>query len=157
VVATGFWNKAMPLIRYDTGDLVVKSNRLCACGRAFPVIEEVTGREGDVIRTPSGEEFGVTIMIHLLYVVCGAANILETQFIQDALDHITVEYVPDTDFSADAFAAAQARFIRHLPSEIRVDFTRVKAVQRTSSGKIRPVLNLLPAATSERVSCLEAV
>jgi len=33
VVSTGFWNFGMPLIRYDTGDVVVKTNRTCACGK----------------------------------------------------------------------------------------------------------------------------
>lgn len=149
IVSTGFWNTPMPLIRYDTGDLVVKGSGPCRCGRAFPVIESVTGREGDVIKTPSGEELGVTIMIHLLYVICGAANILETQFIQDAPDHITVEYVPDEKFCADDFCTAQRKFIGYLANDITIDFKRVKAVQRTSSGKIRPVISLMPITTEE--------
>ena len=143
VVSTGFWTTAMPLIRYDTGDVVVKGSGPCLCKRDFPVIKSVTGREGDVIKTPSGEEFGVTIMIHLLYVVCGASNIIETQFIQDAPDHITVEYVPDNKFSQDDFCKAQQQFVENMPKDVKIDFKQVEAVKRSSSGKIRPVVSIL--------------
>ena len=143
IISTGFWNMAMPLIRYDIGDVLVKSDERCPCDRAYPVIKSIIGREGDVIKAPSGEEFGVTIMIHLLYVICGANNILETQFIQDALDHITVEYVPGKRFSNDDFSIAQKRFVEHLPNELKIDFKKVKAVRRTPDGKIQPVISQL--------------
>lgn len=141
IVSTGFWNKAMPLIRYDTGDVVVKSNNTCACGRNFPVIKSVIGRQGDVIKSPSGERFGVTILIHLLYVICGANNILETQFIQDSPSHITVEYVPCERFSNADFSVAKKRFVEHLSRGLEIDFKQVKAVGRTKSGKVRPVVS----------------
>ncbi|MBE0535423.1 MAG: phenylacetate--CoA ligase family protein [Phycisphaerae bacterium] len=149
VVSTGFWNKAMPLIRYDTGDLVIKGNGPCPCGRAFPVIRAVVGREGDIIKAPSGEEFGATLMITLLHVACRASNILETQFIQDAPGHLTVAYVPGENFSADAFRAARTKFAAHLPKDINVDFERVHAISRTLRGKMRPVISLLPTETMQ--------
>ena len=133
----------MPLIRYDIGDVVIKGSGSCRCRRKFPLIKSVIGREGDIIKTPSGEEYGVTIMIHLLYVVCGAKNILETQFIQDEPDHITVEYVPDEKFSNNEFCKAQKQFVEHMPKVLKIDFKQVKAVQRTSSGKVRPVVSRL--------------
>lgn len=140
IVSTGFWTTAMPLIRYDTGDLVIASSGSCKCGREFDVVESIVGREGDVIISPSGEKFGVTIMIHLLYVVCGASNVLETQFIQDAPGHITVEYVPEEKFSDEDFSRAQKQFIEKMPKTFKIDFKRVKAVERTLSGKVRPVV-----------------
>ena len=43
IIATGFWNTAMPLVRYDTGDVLIKSEASCSCGRAFPVIQSIDG------------------------------------------------------------------------------------------------------------------
>lgn len=140
IVSTGFWNMAMPLIRYDLGDVVVRSDRPCSCGRAFEVIRQITGRQGDSIVTPSGRHFGAAILTHLVY---GAGNILESQIIQDAQDHVTIEYVASQRFSAQDMQAFEGLIRMHLPSELRVDFKAVAAVKRTSSGKIRPVVSLL--------------
>jgi phenylacetate-CoA ligase len=138
VVSTGFWNRAMPFIRYDTGDTVVKSSRKCPCGRAFPVVESITGRQIDVIRTPSGRQFGAAILTHLLY---GTNHILESQIIQDALDHITIEYVPASGFGENDLSSFRGLVVKHLPSELKVDLKQVQAVKRTVSGKIRPVVS----------------
>lgn len=138
VVSTGFWNMAMPLIRYDMGDVVHKSDDTCPCGRQFKVIESISGRQADVVKTPSGRQFGAAILTHLLY---GTNNIIESQIIQDALEHVTIEYVPGEEFSAADLADLKALIARHLPSELKVDLKKVEAVERTSSGKIRPVVS----------------
>ncbi|BDD05961.1 phenylacetate--CoA ligase family protein [Aureibacter tunicatorum] len=49
LVSTDMKNEVMPLLRYDTGDRVVLSDRLCACGRGFPIIQEISGRSNDVV------------------------------------------------------------------------------------------------------------
>jgi phenylacetate-CoA ligase len=140
IVATGFWNLAMPLIRYDLSDVVIKAQRPCSCGRAFPGVERIVGRQGDSIITVSERQFGAALLTHLLY---GTGNILESQIIQDALDHITIEYVPAPAFSSENLRAFENLVHRHLPSELHVDFRAVDAVQRTASGKIKPVVSLL--------------
>ena len=37
VISTGFWNLALPLIRYNIGDSIVPSDKSCLCGRSFPL------------------------------------------------------------------------------------------------------------------------
>lgn len=138
VVATGFWNMAMPLIRYETGDIVVKSDDTCPCGRAFPGIESISGRQADVVRTPSGREFGAAILTHLLY---GTNNIVESQIIQDTLEHITIEYVPSAKFTETDFDNLRSLIAKHLPQELYVALREVAAVSRTRNGKIKPVVS----------------
>ena len=47
IVATGFLNPAMPLIRYNTHDLAIAGKGTCPCGRALPVVESIQGRFED--------------------------------------------------------------------------------------------------------------
>lgn len=54
VVATGFINYAMPLVRYRTGDLATKHCGTCICGRAYPLLETVVGRKQDMVVTNEG-------------------------------------------------------------------------------------------------------
>ncbi len=140
VVSTGFWNKSMPFIRYDTGDTVVKSNNKCSCGRNFPMIEEIKGRVADTIKTPSGREFGAAILTHLLY---GTDHIFESQILQDRIDHVFIDYVPSELFNQRDYDAFVDLIKHHLPSELKVDFRRTESIPRTSSGKVRPVVSMI--------------
>jgi len=44
VLVTALQNLAMPLIRYDTGDVARAANLPCPCGRNLPVLGEIAGR-----------------------------------------------------------------------------------------------------------------
>jgi phenylacetate-CoA ligase len=139
IIATGFWNLGMPLLRYDTGDIVVPSARLtCPCGRSFPIIESISGRDVDVIKTRSGKQFGPTVVARVLK---EANNILESQIIQDSLDHIYVKYVPSEKFTVNDLAGFKQRISFFLPEELRVDLQPVQTIPRTNDGKIKLILS----------------
>ncbi|HML74981.1 MAG TPA: hypothetical protein PKB02_10860 [Anaerohalosphaeraceae bacterium] len=140
IVSTGFWNKAMPFIRYELGDLVIASGKKCSCGRSFPVVESISGRKADIIKTPSGREFGAAILTHLLY---GVNHILESQIIQDQIDHLFIDYVPSVEFNSQDMQSFDYLIKYHLPTELRCEFRKVGAISKTNSGKIRPVISLL--------------
>jgi phenylacetate-CoA ligase len=54
VIATGFRNFAMPLIRYNTGDLAEATDGRCPCNRTLPSFGEITGRYGRIAHLPPG-------------------------------------------------------------------------------------------------------
>ncbi len=49
LVVTGFNNPAFPLIRYRTGDVVVRGEPGCSCGRSYTMISEIEGRIQDML------------------------------------------------------------------------------------------------------------
>ena len=53
VVVTPFYNLAMPLIRFDTGDLAV-AGAACKCNSPHPVITKILGRSGVQLRDRKG-------------------------------------------------------------------------------------------------------
>jgi phenylacetate-CoA ligase len=138
VIATGFWNMAMPLIRYDMGDIIVKSDNECSCGRQFPTIKSISGRQANSIRTPSGRQFGAAILTHLLY---GVDHIAESQIVQDALDHITVNYVPTGRFSDKDLQNFKNLIAKHLPNDLAVTFKQMETIEKSSSGKLVSVVS----------------
>lgn len=133
IIATGFWNLAMPLLRYDTQDTLTVSDKICPCGRAFEVVESVNGRTGDIIRTRSGREYGPTLLAR---VAKGANNIIESQIIQDSIDHITILYVPGLKFTDRDLFDFRRHMTSHLPGELQMDFKSVSAVEKTANGKM---------------------
>jgi phenylacetate-CoA ligase len=53
VVITPLHNFAMPLVRYELGDLA-EMGEPCACGRTLPVIARIVGRARDMLALPGG-------------------------------------------------------------------------------------------------------
>jgi len=49
MVGTGFNNFIFPLIRYQTGDIAVKGEDKCKCGRNYKILSEVEGRSQDYV------------------------------------------------------------------------------------------------------------
>ena len=140
IVATGFWIYGMPLIRYDTGDIVVPSDRVCSCGRAFETVESIQGRTGDKIRTPSGKEYAPTLLAR---VAKGARHVLQTQIVQDTLDHINILYVPGREFADADRCHFESHMRSHLPAELKMDFLEVPQIEKTGTGKANLVVSRL--------------
>jgi len=138
IVATGFWNMAMPLIRYDIGDLVRVSQDKCKCGRVFPVVDRIFGRDSNVITTPSGLTLGASaiecILARVLYGMY-EMPVLAGRVIQEADDLVTLEYVPTEKFSEKDAEQLQAILRKQVPAEMRVDIRRSKEIDRTPRGK----------------------
>ena len=54
IVVTSLVNYAMPLIRYDIGDLGAWAEAPCSCGRVWPLLREITGRISDTFVAADG-------------------------------------------------------------------------------------------------------
>lgn len=48
-ISTDLSNRTMFMPRYNTGDIVRQSGRQCPCGRGFPLLDEVLGRQNDMV------------------------------------------------------------------------------------------------------------
>jgi phenylacetate-CoA ligase len=59
IVVTGFNNMVMPFIRYRTGDIGIRTNRKCSCGRSWPLLKEVRGRLQDYAIDKNGNRIAI--------------------------------------------------------------------------------------------------
>jgi phenylacetate-CoA ligase len=83
---------AMPLIRFETGDLVLPgTNKNCPCGRTFTQFEQIEGRIADVIRMKNGSKISPYRLTCALENVAGLKTY---QVIQKNLDSIMVKFEP---------------------------------------------------------------
>lgn len=139
IVATGFVNRIMPLIRYRTGDMAMISDKTCTCGRSFPVIEELMGRIDDVIITPEGRRIG-----RLDPIFKAVDGFYEARIVQDKSDHVRVEYVAGEELVEDQRRIFTRELSNRLGPSMRIDVVRVDRIPRTRGGKLRMVVNELP-------------
>jgi phenylacetate-CoA ligase len=130
LVGTSLNNAAMPLVRYRTGDMVIPDGTPCPCGRVFPTIKAVMGRQERIVTLPDGR-----IIARLDRIFQGHdRHLVEGQ----------VGYRGDGEFvlrvvTADGFADADERalidkFLLRVPG-VKVRVERVEAIPRGPNGK----------------------
>lgn len=136
LICTGFTNVAMPLIRYDIGDLGVFSEKKCPCGRNFPVIENILGRTDDMVVTRDGRRVG-----RLDPVFKGLQSIKEAQIIQEDYDEIVVKIVPGKDYKEKDGDVVVNELKKRLGSQANVSIHIVDEIPRSSAGKFRAVIS----------------
>lgn len=137
LVGTGFNNLSMPLIRYRCGDLVRPApvNERCACGRSFPLIEQVIGRVDDSVELANGRSVG-----RLDHIFKGVEGILEAQIRQHRLDAVSLLIVPSATFNDRTRQALQNNARQRLGGEVAVEIRLVDAIARTRNGKFKSVV-----------------
>ncbi len=146
VVITQLDNRAMPLVRYDVGDLATAGDgEPCPCGRAHPTIRAINGRACDVILTPRGgallPQFFFIGPFKLL------DNIQKYQVVQEELDRLVVKLVADPGCDKAASEEAIREYISQAAEgSLKIDFEWVDEIPLTGSGKPRPVISNISAS-----------
>lgn len=147
VVVTQLDNRAMPLVRYDLGDLAVAGDgRACVCGRSLPIgIESIGGRACDIVSVPGG---GVLLP---QFFFIGAFKLLERvkayQVVQEVPDRITVRLIGEADCNRTACEQAIATEVALATrGMLAVDFAWVDRLELSGLGKVRPVISRLGGA-----------
>lgn len=146
IVATGFINPVMPLIRYATGDYAVLGDGRCPCGRAGQTIEQLEGRLDDVVVTPEGFLVG-----RLDPIFKAVSSLYETRIVQDAADHVRVEIVVVGEFASTMQRELESQLRARLGPTMRISIVRVPSIERTGRGKLRTTVNLVHQKRSERI------
>ncbi len=143
VVATRLDAYAMPLIRYYLGDLAVaeEPKKRCPCGRPFPMIKQIIGRDTDIVRTASGKHLIVHFFTGIFEHI---PEIRQFRVIQNTLDEIILEYIPNRDdFNPEILKKIHHTIEEKLNEPIRISFNEVDLIPATPSGKPQIIQSLI--------------
>ena len=142
IVATGFTNYAMPLIRYRTGDLVTGYADFChKCGRHHKIVEAIEGRSHEFLVGKNNE----LIDIRPLW-IASFPNILQCQFFQEEPGRVLLRIVPSKIFSEIDRSYIQGKLDELFAPDknaIAIELVITDHVERTSSGKINMIVQKL--------------
>lgn len=134
MVGTGLNNRAMPLIRYRTGDRAVAGKDT----DGFPVIERIEGRIEDYVRTPDGRMVG-----RLDHLFKDVRAVREAQIVQRRLDEIICRIVRADGYGPEQEAVVRAEARQRLGPLVTVRFEYVDRIERAPSGKFRFIVSEL--------------
>lgn len=135
IVVTDLFNRAMPMIRYDTGDLGImgKSER---DGRTRYVLKKVEGRKMDAICDTRGEPISSFTITNSMWKY---NDLAQYQFIQVAKKEYEFKLNTLGKFRREDELVEE--FKGYLGSDAAIRVTYVKEIPLLSSGKRKKVLN----------------
>jgi phenylacetate-CoA ligase len=156
IVITDLLNYGMPFIRNKIGDWGSLSTRLCDCGSPLPLLENLGGRETEMLYRPDGRMVSGIMLVDLF---SDEPAIQEMQVIQESLLELEVKIVVNPhlySLATEKMAIDKVREI--MGEEINIDIHTVKEIPRnTHSGKFQEVIcrikNLRNSA-GERIAAL---
>lgn len=139
VVVTNLANYAMPLIRYEMGDTVVRGDNVCACGSPLPTLQRVTGRVGDHFVTRDGTMIDAN---YFDFHFESRDSIRKYQIIQEDYDRVKIVVVLNRSLS-DGDRDDIEKKIRFVMGDCEILWEVVDDIPTTPSGKYTYVRSLV--------------
>lgn len=141
IVVTGLYNYEMPLIRYKLGDIGTPSNKKCACGRGYPLMESFEGRTDDFLILPSGR----TISARLINIMEYIPGISKYRLIQKEKDRFVVQVVKGNGFSENTISQIKQQIqMGCSPEKAKIEVVLMDDIPKDKSGKLRAVISEMP-------------
>lgn len=144
IVVTELSNRAMPLIRYRTGDLGAISSEKCSCGRELPVIGSIQGRAWDMLSRKDGRLFHPAFFLYI-FEDAKDRNLGVEHYKVHQTDYaeFLIKIIPGKTYSkagSEAFIRNEVR--RKFDTDARIKFELVEDIPREASGKLRQVVGM---------------
>ena len=136
VIVTSLLNQAMPIIRYELGDLGRFSDKTCPCGRTLPLIELAGTRVSEMIVTKNGTSASSTFFDFMAKSLI-PHGLRQFRVIQKAIDlfHIQLVHKSQGDEKIEKMIREQVN--KYIGDDMRIEFEYLDAMYPDKSGKLR--------------------
>lgn len=135
VVVTSLYNKAMPFIRYELGDLAVLSDRQKG---AYKILERVNGRINDIAILPSGKKSPGLTFYYISKSLLEQGGVIKEFIIrQTAIDLFVFEYVAERPLNSEEKYRVQKAMDMYLEPGLKAVFEHKETINRTKAGKLK--------------------
>lgn len=135
IVVTDFYNRAMPMIRYDTGD-IGSIETLRKDGKNFTCLNHLEGRSLDLIYNTENELISGMILANVMYKF---EEVIQYQFIQTNRQEYTIKLNIDKNFTQEKEMVQELRFYLGKNANVTIEF--VNEIPLLKSGKRKCVIN----------------
>lgn len=132
LVCTGLLNHAMPLIRYQIGDIVKTSREQMEGYPHVLFLDSIEGRNDDVVVTSSGSRVG-----RLGPIFKGVKGVSETQIIQKTLSLLQVRLIVSSGYTDATERQIRDALKNHVGAAMEIRFEYVDHLPREKNGKFK--------------------
>lgn len=141
IVVSTLHNFAMPLIRYEIGDLA-EVGAPCPCGRGLPVITRILGRARNMLRLANSKQFWPSFGLRGLSRELG---IRQHQLVQKSFDRIEARLVVDAPLDAAQEERLRRQLLSCVPAGFEVAFSYCAEIPRSAGGKYEDFISEVAA------------
>lgn len=138
IVITDLYNYALPMIRYDTGDLAIVGEADCDI-KANTVIKEIFGRKVDLIYNTKGEALSPHTITNNMWEV---KNIKQFKFTQISKNEYVILLNAEKDFDKKQEKEIREKFEAILGNEANIKIEYTEEIPVLASGKRKYIENL---------------
>ena len=133
------------MIRYEIGDLAAWAPPgACPCGSPFPRIQQLCGRQDDLLTTEDGTAVTSVFVRHFVGVSLNRQLIREWQLEQKNRNEFVFRYIPlRRDGLAENLQALRGSFESVFGRSPSFTFEEVETIPPSPSGKVRWIVNRL--------------
>jgi len=138
IVGTTFHNTVMPLVRYRVSDRTHWRTEHCPCGRAYPLIEPVTGKFEDTLFGAHGQRISPSVVTFIFKSLHG---IQRSQVAQVGAGEWEIRVVPAAGYDQSQRKRLVENVRELVDPDISVTIREVDDIARTSAHKYRWIVN----------------
>lgn len=139
IVITDLFNNAVPVIRYDTGDLGYYSYKTNKFGEKYKVIESLIGRKVDYLYSNKKEKLSPHIFTNLMWKF---NYFKQFQLIQEDYTKLTLKLVYKENIETEKIEELLVSNIKELLGDLTVlEIVRLKNIPIEPSGKRKYIIS----------------
>lgn len=139
VTLTSLTNYAMPLIRYQPGDVVENSfdYSKCACGCTLPRIKSILGRTTDILHFSNGLSLGGPAFT----LIFRNFPLIKWQMVQNDNVSVDLNIIPTQDFNQGHVYEILRLLTHHCGKGVEIRIHEVSEIKDPPNGKHRIIIN----------------
>ena len=143
LVATHFFNRYMPLIRYRMGDFGTPLAQQCRCGRSLSLMDLRVGKLTELIRLEKGKVLSSEIFVYIgrALLTKGLHCIKQFRIIQKNPELFVIEIAKKEPYNDQATLVFAELMREKFGIHTAVEFRFVERISPDPSGKIRYFIN----------------
>lgn len=145
LLVTLLGNRSFALIRYELGDVAALEGGFCPCGRSFPRLKMVEGRQTEFLRSCDGGYVSPVYIRHLIGVVHNPGIVKRFQLIQSTSSDFELKVQLEPGTSSERSRELIHLLLRDLQvvlgKNAKIQFLQVDAIPCSDSGKFLYTVN----------------
>ncbi len=139
LIVTDLYSHAMPLIRYEIGDIVTRNTQTDKCPGALKV-KSIQGCVNDVIYNPNGTIVNWAVIEDILKTADNfISDVSQYQFVQESIDQYSLKVISKNHRSSKTDLENKLLHLLGPQAKARIEF--VQTIPKLPSGKCPVVLN----------------
>jgi phenylacetate-CoA ligase len=141
VIITSLYNKAVPLIRYELGDIGALDSKVKGQN---DVLLDLLGRTNEFAELPSGRKVPALTFYYITKTLIKEKySIKEFVIKQISISEFLFEYVSDNELPSSAKIQINKAMDEYLEPNLKSIFEKRNKIERSSAGKLKQFENLL--------------